>query len=604
MSKSSSSRLYKKMGKNMVCRRTYISKRFLPEKNFALPALLAELLAAAYGLKIVMEEVINQLRYRAESSTSSRVREKLSAMVEETARLSSAIVAIERNCRAVKDGLLELTQDISKNEAMLKTVFRGCTDVVFRPIKILGIKNALVIYVEGLIDNELLDTVILKPLLHGRWPENAGMPSNIVNTIAEQVVACGKMQIMMSMEGTVKSVLAGQVAILVDGETNALTVFLSGGEKRSVDEPITEVVIRGPRDGFTENIKTNISLLRRRLRTPRLKTTAYTIGEISQTKIIIAYIKGVAREDVIREVRRRLGRIKIDGVLESGYIEEFIEDEPYSPFPMVQNTERPDVVAANLLEGRVAIFTDNTPFVLLVPVVFYGQVQANEDYYSRFSMATFLRGIRLVFMFAALVLPSIYVALTTFHQQMIPNKFLISIIETREPTPFPAVVEALLMEGAFEALREAGVRLPKPVGQAVSIVGALVIGQAAVQAGIVSAPMVIVVSVTGIASFTIPRHDFSFAIRVLRFPLMLLAGTFGLFGLTLGVLGVHIHLVSLRSFGVPYFWPVAPLNIRSLKDVLIRAPRWSMNMRPKLITGYNKLRVPTGQKPEPGQKRP
>lgn len=494
----------------------------------------------------------------------------------------------------------EFSTDIIKNEAVLKNIFHGCFDIIFRTINIFGAKRALVVYASSLTDIKLLERLLLKLSLQ---ENHAGDPeSGIMNTI-EDIIAVGQIKAVTSVGETVGNILNGSTAILVEGEAKLLTVNIHGGERRSIGEPVTEVAIRGPREGFTEDIDTNIGLLRMRLRTPKLKMESFTIGNVSQTHVAIAYIKEIAMDEVVEEVKRRLSRIKIDGVLESGYIEEFIEDSPYTPFPLIQNTERPDVVAANLLEGKVAIFTDNTPFVLTVPVVFWGQIHSNEDYYQRFFMGTFLRWIRLIFMFVALVAPSIYVAVTTFHQQMIPSKLLMSIIDNREPTPFPAVVEALVMEIIFEALREAGIRLPKPVGQAVSIVGALVIGQAAVQAGLISAPMVIVVSITGIASFTLPRYDFAFAIRVLRFPLIFLAGSFGLYGITLGVLGILIHLVNLRSFGVPYFSPVAPLNIRRLKDVFIRAPLWSMQLRPNLTTEYNDLRIPPGQKPRPPQEK-
>lgn len=506
---------------------------------------------------------------------------------------------LEEDEAALKE--YEVNEDIAKNEEVLKKIFNGCSDIVFRPINIFNMKKGLVIYVNGLTDIKFLDSLILKLLLY-EYPSSETVEKYGVIKIAEErIAAVGQIKTVASMDDTIKNILSGNTVILVDGTAEVLSVTISGGERRSVSEPVTEVAIRGPREGFTEDINTNISLLRRRLRTSKLKMDSRKIGEISQTQIIIAYLEGIAKDKIIEEVKKRLDRIKIDGVLESGYIEEFIEDETFTPFPLVQNTERPDVVAANLLEGKIAIFTDNTPFVLIVPIVFWGQVHSNEDYFERFSMSTFLRGIRLIFMFIALIAPSIYVAITTFHQQMIPSKLLMSIIDNREPTPFPAVIEALMMEIIFEALREAGIRLPKPVGQAVSIVGALVIGQAAVQAGLISAPMVIVVSITGIASFTLPRYDFSFAIRVLRFPLILLAGSFGLYGVTLGIVGIFTHLVNLRSFGIPYFSPVAPLNIRELKDVFIRAPMWSMKSRPNLTTDNNQLRVPTGQKPGPAQ---
>ncbi len=495
----------------------------------------------------------------------------------------------------------ELTNDISKNVAALKEIFKGCNDVIFRSFNAFNSIKATAVYVKGLTDIKLLDEAVLKLLMSSEYSLDSDQKKDMVKFIEEQIISVGQIEIVESIKKTVKNVLGGNTIILIEGESRTLSLNISGGDRRTISEPVTEVVIRGPREGFTEDITTNISLLRRRLRTPKLKMESLKIGDMSQTNLTLAYLQGIAKEEVIREVRTRIESIQIDGVLESSYIEEFIEDEPYTPFPLVQNTERPDVVAANLLEGKIAIFTDNTPFVLTVPVVFWGQVHANEDYYERFTMSTFLRGIRLIFMFIALVAPSFYVAVTTFHQQMIPSKLLMSIIDNREPTPFPAVIEALIMEITFEALREAGIRLPKPVGQAVSIVGALVIGQAAVQAGLISAPMVIVVSITGIASFTLPRYDFSFAIRILRFPLIFLAGSFGLYGVTLGIMGILIHLVNLRSFGVPYLSPVTPLNKTRLKDVFIRAPFWSMKLRPNLTTDENELRVPPGQKPEPKQ---
>jgi spore germination protein KA len=288
-------------------------------------------------------------------------------------------------------------------------------------------------------------------------------------------------------------------------------------------------------------------------------------------------------------------------VLDSAYIEEFIEDSPYSPFPQVQNTERPDVVAANLLEGKIAIMVDGTPIVLIVPMTFWAAMQSAEDYYERFLIGTFIRWIRFVFFLIALLLPAIYVAISTFQPEMIPTNLLLSIAGAREASPFPALVEALMMEITFEVLREAGVRLPKQVGSATSIVGALVIGQASVQAGIVSAPMVIVVSITGIANFAIPRFNLAASIRLVRFPMIILAGTLGLFGIGIGLLGLLIHLSSLRSLGIPYLSPVSPLSVRGLKDVLIRAPHWAMKLRPRL-TGYQEpLRVPPGQKPGPNR---
>lgn len=493
----------------------------------------------------------------------------------------------------------EMTPNLLENESILKDIFLGCSDVIFRHIQISKDIKGLIVYIDGLIDMNHLDNVILKQLMLKEIPEGINDFEYVDEILDKQVISVGQIKTVSSISEVISNVLNGSAAILIGGQNKALIAGISGGERRSISEPITETIIRGPREGFTEDIATNISLLRRKLRTPRLKMESFTMGKITNTNVTITYIRDVARDSVIQEVKNRLGKIEIDGVLESSYIEEMIEDRTYTPFPLMMNTERPDVVAAGLLEGKVAIFTDNTPFVLLVPVVFWSHIQSSEDYYVRSTMGTFLRWIRLIYMFVALLVPSLYVAAITFHQQLIPPKLLMSIVDNREPTPFPAFIEALIMEITFEALREAGIRLPKPVGQAVSIVGALVIGQAAVEAGIISAPMVIIVSITGIASFTIPRYDFSYAVRVLRFPMIFLAGAFGLYGITLGMLALMIHLVSLRSFGVPYFSPAAPISIQGIKDIFIRTPRWNLKSRPELITDYNNIRVPPGQKPGP-----
>ena len=314
--------------------------------------------------------------------------------------------------------------------------------------------------------------------------------------------------------------------------------------------------------------------------------------------MVITYIEGIAPDSVLDEVRQRVKRIQIDGVLESAFIEEFIEDQPFSPFPQIQNTERPDAVCASLLEGKVAILVDNTPFVLIVPMTFWTGLQAAEDYYERSIYTTFVRWIRLILINISLFLPSLYVAITTFHPKLIPTNLLISIAAAREGIPFPAVIEALMMEFLFEGLREAGVRLPKPVGSAVSIVGALVIGQAAVQAGIISAPLVIVVATTGIASFAFPRYNLGTAYRMLRFPMLLLAGMLGLYGVAISTLAILIHLTNIRSFGIPYLSPVAPQTPRDLKDVFLRTPRWNMTHRPIMVSGEEKVRFPGGQKPD------
>ncbi|MCM3587821.1 spore germination protein [Mesobacillus maritimus] len=485
-----------------------------------------------------------------------------------------------------------ISSDLSANERFLRDIFHQCSDVVFRVVPINDKTRLLFVYIDGLCDTKPLDEMVLCPV---RASEKKCEVFIFEEFVANQLRAVAQIKSTKNVNELINGILTANVAVLVEGETTALLADLKGFEKRSIEEPSSETVIRGPRDGFTETLRVNTSLIRRRIRSSRLKIESFTIGKLSKTDVAIIYIENIASDSVIEKVRKRLESIEIDGVIETGFIEEFVEDFPFSPFPQVQNTERPDIVCGSLLEGKVSILVDNTPFVLIVPMTFWSGLQAAEDYYERFIYVTFIRWIRYTLFNISLLLPSIYVAVTTFHPQLIPTNLLISIASAREDVPFPVLFEAFMMELMFEALREAGIRLPKSIGSAVSIVGALVIGEAAVQAGIISAPMVIVVAATGIASFAIPRYNFGTAYRILRFPILILAGLFGLYGVILGMIAILIHLVHLQSFGVPYLSPIAPQNPKYLKDVLVRAPRWSMHRRPIRVAGQDKTRIPKGR---------
>nr|WP_314003299.1 spore germination protein [uncultured Paenibacillus sp.] len=487
----------------------------------------------------------------------------------------------------------ELSTALNENLAVLQTIYQNCPDVIFRRFSAGGKTNAILIYVDGLSNIEEIDQNVLSPLMH-----HAGEKINI-RMVLEQTISVSNVKLIQTVSDVIEDISLGNPVILIDQQSTGFALGLAKFEKRSIEEPKAESAVRGPREGFTEVLPINVSLLRRKIRSPELKFKTMKIGRYTRTQVMIGYIEGIADETLITEVAKRLEKIDIDGVLESGYIEELVEDNPWSPFPQVLSTERPDVVSANLLEGRVVVLTDGTPFALIAPTTFYSLFQAAEDYYQRFWLSTAIRWMRYAFFLLSLLLPSAYIAVLTFHQEMVPTNLVFSIAKAREEVPFPALIEALIMEVIFEALREAGIRLPKQVGAAVSIVGALVIGEAAVSAGLISAPMVMAVSITGIASFTIPRYAAGIAFRMLRFPLMILAATFGLLGIMVGLLAIIVHLNSLRSFGVPYLSPMAPMKGREMKDVLIRAPWWMMNTRPHLTGKYNKYRQSPGQKPDP-----
>lgn len=284
------------------------------------------------------------------------------------------------------------------------------------------------------------------------------------------------------------------------------------------------------------------------------------------------YVKGKADPGIVREIKDRLNRIEIEGILESAYIEEFIQDKTITPFPTIYNTERPDDATSKLLEGRIVVLVDGTPFVLVLPTVFAHFFQSPEDYAQRFDIAIVMRLVRYISFIILILGPSVYIALTTFHYEMVPTQLLISLVAQREGVPFPAFIEAMLMEVVFEILREAGVRMPRAIGQTVSVVGALILGQAVVEAGLITPAMVIVVALTGIASFTLPAYNLSIAGRLIRFGFMVLSGMFGFYGLTLGVIVLIAHMNSLRSFGVPFMSPISPFRLRNQKDAIIRLP--------------------------------
>lgn len=495
-----------------------------------------------------------------------------------------------------------LHKSLKHNLQWMSNALGGSEDLVVRqlPVHVSSGMEAAVVFIDGMIDTELVQSHVISPLMAGHSkelrfnPDIVPMrkliptePSALLQQLKEYVLPIGTLNKVEDQTTLMEKLLTGHAVILIDNCAEALAAELKGWDERSVQEPSTESVIRGPREGFTENIRTNTAMLRRKIHNPNLWIINQQLKVKSGTKVSIAYLHGTAQEQVVNEVKRRLALIDIDGLLESHQVEELIQEEQYSPFPRIAYTERPDIVASAMLEGRVAIFVDGTPFALLVPAVFIQFFQSVEDYYQPADMSSLIRLLRYLCFFIAMLAPSVYVAFTTFHQEMLPTILLISIASQREGVPFPAFVEAIIMEVTFEILREAGIRMPKTIGQAVSIVGTLVIGQAAVEAGIVSAAMVIVVSITAIASFVLPSYSLSIAARMLRFVFMALAASFGLFGISVGIIALLLHLSSLKSFTIPYMSPLAPFKKSDQKDTLVRLPIWTMLTRPALLAKQN-----------------
>ncbi len=473
----------------------------------------------------------------------------------------------------------DLNNDLALNLLSISGRLGKNPDIIIREFKIGSQEqiNGAIVYVDGLVDRNQIDRDILSPVM-SKVINQVDFKEDLFLTVQSQIIAVGDITIKSMISDLVDSVLSGDTILLIDGYKKALTISTKGWEKRAIEEPASEVVVRGPREGFTESLRTNTALLRRKIHNPNLAFEVMRIGKQTQTDVCIAYIKGIAADSLIVEIKRRLLGIQTDSILESGYIEEFIEDAPFSIFPTIARSERPDAIAGKILEGRAAIIIAGTPFVLTVPMLLIETFQSPEDYYARAYYGSLIRLVRYVAFGFSLLLPAIYVALLSFHQKLIPTPLLITLAAAREGLPFPVAVEALGMGLIFEILREAGIRLPRPIGQAVSIVGALVIGQTAVSAGLVGAPMVIVVALTAIASFVIPT--LSDLTAILRIALTIMAGLLGAFGIIIGLVVLVIHLASLRSFGTPYLSPIMPFFITDMKDVPVRAPWWAMWLRP------------------------
>ncbi|WP_425531898.1 spore germination protein [Bacillus glycinifermentans] len=495
----------------------------------------------------------------------------------------------------------DVRYSLADNLHLIKEKTGNSSDIVIRRLKT-GAESKIetaIVYIGGIADEKTIHEFLIESITNSEKLNEKETGQEVINCISADSVSLGGVKQKTSFSAVLNSLMAGDTVIFVDRTQSAIIASTKGGEKRSINEPENQRAFRGSREGFIESLDTNISLVRKIIKNPNLWVEKMNMGSVTKTDVAIMYINGICNEKTVKEVKKRLAGIEMDSILESGYIEQLIEDVSFTTFPTIYHTERPDMVAGNLLEGRIAIFVDGTPFVLLVPAVFIQFFQSVEDYYSRFDIATFIRFLRVLIFFISLIAPAVYVGATTFHQEMIPTELLIVIAAQREIVPFPAVVEALIMEISFEILREAGIRLPKAIGSAVSIVGAIVIGQAAVQAGIVSPAMVIVVAITAISSFATPAFAMAISARMIRFLFIIAAAATGFYGIILGLIFMFVHLSSIRSFGVPYMTPFAPFFPENWGDAIFRTPWWTNEKRPELLGNDNKLRQGNDQKPQP-----
>lgn len=466
----------------------------------------------------------------------------------------------------------------------LKTIFDKDDLIQYRRLESARGKFCLV-YCDGLVDGALIDQHLIGPIMQA---ENA----LAAKPLLERVVQVSGAKEIETVQEAIDGLTYGDTLLLCDGMSPALLVSTKCFDGRAVSEPEGEKILSGPRDGFTEILMQNLSLVKRRLRTTRLKMRFETVGEKTKTKLCVAYLEGIVNPKVLDELYKRLAQIDIDGVLDANYITELIRDDAWSPFRSIGYTERPDVITAKLLEGRVALFVDGTPVVLTLPYLFIENFQSNEDYYLNFYYTTFSRLLRMAGFVLTIMVPAVYIAIVAYHQEMLPSTLLISIAIERHGVPLPAALEAFVMLAAFDILRETGLRMPTNVGQALGIVGALVIGQAAVEANLVAAPMIIVVAMTGITSLLIPKMNSP--VLVLRFGMLALASCLGFFGIAIGSAALLAHMLDLRSFGVWQLTADRGFGYQDVKDTFIRAPWWQMKLRPEALA-QSKVRQGEGE---------
>ncbi|TCL76378.1 spore germination protein KA [Hydrogenispora ethanolica] len=486
------------------------------------------------------------------------------------------------------DAVFQLSDSLESNEALFRRLFKNDDTVIYRRFSNPADADLeyCAVFVDGMVNPEIINEHIIGPILHDVQPKKAGRrPVDILQT---QVIQADEVQKTADVKRLTEALHNGDTVLLCAGETEALIISSKGWPTRAISEPESEKTLRGPKEGFTESLMMNLSMVRRRLHTDRLKFSMKVLGARSRTKACICYIEGLASPAILAELEKRLDQIKLDGILGTGYLVEFIKDAPLSPFKTIGNTERPDVVAAKLLEGRVALILDGSPVAITLPHVFVEYFQSNDDYYINFYFSSINRMIRIASFLFAISVPAIYLALTTFHEEILPTPLLLSISAARQGVAFPTAIELLILGLAFEILREAGMRMPSTIGEALSIVGALILGQAAVQARLVSAPMVIIIGLTAVTGLMIP--GLSGAIIILRFVFVIFVTFIGFYGYLFGMIGLLVHLFQIRSFGVPYMTPLNAMNLQDLKDTVLRAPWWYMINRPRFIGALNRIR--------------
>lgn len=483
-----------------------------------------------------------------------------------------------------------LSGNLKNDISFFKEIFKK--DVILRVKEISARRevpfDCALIYMDGMTDSEQINAAVIRPLLTMDVPNESG---NITDYIEKQILFARDVKQKQNVAEMLEGMLYGEAVLLIDGSKTALMMDVKGFRTRGIAEPQEERILQGPREGFEEAALLNLAMIRRKLLTPDLCIEMLRVGRRTSTAVFVCYLGSLASSCTVEKIKSRIQKIDIDGILDSNYITEQIKDNKWSIFKTSGTTERPDIVAARLLEGRIAIVVDGTPMVVTVPYLFSENFQSDEDYYQSFLLASAERLLRYFCFFLSISIPAVFIAISTFHRELLPTPFVISVMQLRGGVPFTPMAECVIMILVFEILKEAGLRMSQNLGHALSIVGGLVVGQAAVEARIISSPILIAVALSGIAGLMLPR--LKTAVFYCRIILVLLASALGLYGYFAGLIFLLLNIFSLSSFSVDYTVSLRKISGQTLKDTLFRS-NWNF-MKKRPLFNRNKVRKGNGK---------
>lgn len=543
------------------------------------------------------KQMMGKTDIKPDMDTDSDITPKDSSVIIQKSKALKVTKDIDSQSKTIGSGKIKIKTSLIENLEHLKKVYSIPinSDIIIREFNVTVKEksiDAFAIFIDGMSDSKTINESILKPLMLLSNLNIKSDVSDLSNYIKAHLLPQTQIKVVETYDEIIEGINFGSCCVFINGLGKAFLADVKGWQHRNVERPNTELVIRGPQEGFTEVLRVNTALVRKFIKDENLIIEDISVGKRSKTPCAILYIKDITNESLVNEIRRRLKNIKADFIIGSGELEQYLEDSTFLSVPQMIDTERPDRVALHLAEGRAAIIMNGTPFALIMPANLLELLKSPEDVYTRYPYANFVRIIRIIGILATLLLPGFYIAIINFHHEVIPTDLMLAIEATREKVPFPSIIELLILEISFELIREAGIRVPGPIGPTLGIIGALILGQAAVAANIVSPILIIIVAVTGIGSFAIPNFSMAFGIRIDRFILIFLGAIAGFLGIAAGIFIIGVWFAAAKSFGVPFLVPWGPKVDKHEYDSILRPPVWKQEWRPDYLNTLESRRQP------------